>query len=84
MESNWAEAPYTATCCTVGCRWEHACETKYQALLAARRHEDEKEFHLTIVMPPAGGQEAAWFIRENRLRVSDPVRGQEDSRQRHA
>jgi hypothetical protein len=67
-----AHATYTATCCTAGCGWEQGCETKYQALVLAQQHEEAKVLHLTIVLPPAGGPEAAWFLRENRLRISNP------------
>ncbi len=62
-----AEERYTATCCTVGCGWEQICETQYQALVAARQHEHVKELHLTIVVPPVDGIEAAWFLHDNRL-----------------
>ncbi len=61
---------YTATCCTIGCGWEQTCETKYQALVAARQHESTKELHLTIIVPPTNGPEAAWFLRDNGLDVS--------------
>ena len=47
-----ADPVYTATCCTVGCSWVQACPTEYQALVASRRHEEEKEFHITVVMSP--------------------------------
>jgi hypothetical protein len=77
-----AEEAYTATCCTARCGWEQVCHTKYQALVVARKHEEAKELHLTIVLPPAGGPEAAWFLREQRLQTSDPGRGPSDSRQR--
>ncbi len=76
------EEVYTATCCTAGCGWEQMCQTKYQALVVARKHEAVKEFHLTIVLPPAGGPEAAWFLREHRLPLSALGRGVSDSRQR--
>ena len=50
---------YTATCCTVGCSWEQECPTEYQALIASRRHEEEKEFHITVVMSPGFYRQAA-------------------------
>ncbi len=53
------EAPFIAACCTIGCAWELACPTEYQALLASRKHEEEKEFHMTVVMPPELNRKAA-------------------------
>jgi hypothetical protein len=53
------DAVYIAACCTIGCSWEQACPTEYQALVASRRHEEEKEFHITVVMPPELNRKAA-------------------------
>ena len=53
------EPVYIAACCTIGCSWEQACPTEYQALVASRQHEEEKEFHITVVMPPELERKAA-------------------------